>query len=185
MPPPRAEPVAEAYVAPRARSTGAIVFWRLTAAILVSLGIILFIAPFALDMRDDEEVTLCAATGSICLSFVILALAKSTRFKRIGTWRETVRPWLISVCLAAAMTSCWCMFGLRMGDEVVFIALSVTVMAVVCALFVLSATGRRDGPLPQKQATPVRASTRRWAWLAMGLLVGLLLALTIMMLLVA
>ena len=74
-------------------------FWGLVAFCLFGGAVVAFVAnvvPGSLD-HDDRAISLIAGIASF--SLMVFALRKTTLRKRVTAWRETVRPFLLSVAL--------------------------------------------------------------------------------------
>jgi hypothetical protein len=74
-------------------------FWGLVAFGLMGGAIVTFLVPLIATDMDHHDVTLAVILCTGFASFMIFALCRTGPVKRIGFWRETVRPFLISVSL--------------------------------------------------------------------------------------
>ncbi|HUU82714.1 MAG TPA: serine/threonine-protein kinase [Phycisphaerae bacterium] len=102
----------------RLRSSFARGFWSVVAFVLAGGTIVLFLLPFIMEFktaakwehtafgwetakyRPDYEAYLGVVTGCVaCFSFLIFALRKTTEQRRLGFWRETLRPFLTAVAM--------------------------------------------------------------------------------------
>jgi hypothetical protein len=149
------------------RSTFARVFWSLIAFVLAGGTIVLFVLPLVIEFqttdhtyyagigwvggerRTDYETYMGVITGCVaCLSFLIFALRKTTDRKRVGFWRETVRPFLTAVSMTGMGAS---ITALALGDHILVFdenwAGTIVGLVFSSLLFVvlLFARGRRGG----------------------------------------
>jgi hypothetical protein len=74
-------------------------FWSVAAFMLMGGAIVLFVLPLVAANPCHESVTGSIIGCVACASMMIFALRKTTSFKRDGFWRETLRPFLLSVML--------------------------------------------------------------------------------------
>ncbi|MFQ5413882.1 MAG: serine/threonine-protein kinase, partial [Phycisphaerae bacterium] len=93
---------------PRVRWGATRAFWGVVAFILMGGGLVtLLIACLAGRGFDYDKRTGVVLACIACGSVMTFALRKTTAMKRIGFWRETLRPMLITVtlfCIGAAIT---------------------------------------------------------------------------------
>lgn len=74
-------------------------FWGLVAFGLMGGTIVTFLTSLIATDMDHHDITLVVVLCTGFASFMIFALCKTGPVKRIGFWRETVRPFLISASL--------------------------------------------------------------------------------------
>jgi hypothetical protein len=74
-------------------------FWGLVAFGLMGGAIVTFLIPLIANDMDHHDVTLAVILCTGFASFMVYALSKLGPVKRVGFWRETIRPFLISVSL--------------------------------------------------------------------------------------
>ncbi|MFH1109623.1 MAG: serine/threonine-protein kinase [Planctomycetota bacterium] len=74
-------------------------FWGLVAFGLMGGAIVTFLIPLIANDMDHHDVTLAVILCTGFASFMIFALCKTGPVKRVGFWRETLRPFLISASL--------------------------------------------------------------------------------------
>jgi len=111
----------------------------------------------------DYSAYMGVITGCVaCFSFLIFALGKTTRRRRPGYWRETLRPFLIAVAmtgLGAAITAL-ATPNLLWHDEERIGTVVGLVFSALLFLVLLVARGRRPRPtffMPAAAAMPVAA----------------------------
>lgn len=92
---PDAAPVAQAA----ARWAIARAFWGLLAFGLMGGAIVTFLYPLIAEPDNPHDVTLAIVLCTLFFSFMVFALRKTGPVKRPGFWRETFRPFLISLSL--------------------------------------------------------------------------------------
>jgi hypothetical protein len=85
--------------AARARWALTRAFWGLVAFGLMGGAIVTFLVPLIATDMDHHDVTLAVIMCTGFASFMVYALSKLGPVKRVGFWRETLRPFLISVSL--------------------------------------------------------------------------------------
>ena len=97
----------------------------------------------------DYEAYMGLITGCVaCFSFAIFALRKTTRRKRIGFWRETLRPFLTAVAMTgmgAAITALATPQFLQCDDDRAG-AIAGLVLSSLLFVVLLFARGRRVRP---------------------------------------
>ena len=76
-------------------------FWGLVAFALTGGAIVTFLTSLLARDMAYHDLTAVIVTCTGCASFMIFALRKTTPFKRDGFWRETFRPFLISLSMFA------------------------------------------------------------------------------------
>ncbi len=81
------------------RWTATRIFWSFIAFVLMGGAIIGFVSAIVDSSMTDPFQEIIATCG--CAAFVIFALSKTTMRKRPGFWRDTLRPFLISLMLFA------------------------------------------------------------------------------------
>jgi len=74
-------------------------FWGLVAFGLMGGAIVTFLVPLIATDMDHHDVTLAVILCTGFAAFMIFALCKIGPVKRVGFWRETLRPFLISASL--------------------------------------------------------------------------------------
>jgi hypothetical protein len=100
-PPTLPAPVAAhlAPAAPRVRWAIGRAFWGLVAFALMGGAIVTFLYPLIAVPSNPHDITLAIILCCLFASMTIFAVRKTGPVKRIGFWRETLRPFLISVSL--------------------------------------------------------------------------------------
>ena len=129
-------------------------FWGLVAFVLTGGAIVTFLYPLVATNAAHHDITasIVACTGFV--SLMIFALCKTTPIKRDGFWRETLRPFLISVTLVGiggtitGIASEWDHsnefgFGRCVSDEGRVALISGLVMCSLMFLVLTLFTGRR------------------------------------------
>ncbi|MHC5109768.1 MAG: serine/threonine-protein kinase [Planctomycetota bacterium] len=90
----------------KARSGFARGFWSLVSFLLAGGAIALFVTSIVMgDGFPKDERVGCIVGLCACMALQILALSKISMMKRIGFWRESLRPFLLSV-FAFGIGSC-------------------------------------------------------------------------------
>ncbi len=84
---------------PRPRSMIDRMFWSVIAFALMSGMIVTFLVALISRGMPYSDVTGGIVACVACAAFALFALRKTTAVKRIGFWRETIRPFLISLML--------------------------------------------------------------------------------------
>ncbi len=84
---------------PLARSMFVRMFWSLIAFALMGGTIVTFVYPLVESNAAYHDVTLAVIMCTGCAAFMIFAIRKATPTKRPGFWRDTIRPFLISVSM--------------------------------------------------------------------------------------
>lgn len=75
-------------------------FWGIVAFALMGGAIVTFLIPLIATPSNPHDITLAIILCTTFTSFMIFAIRKTGPVKRIGFWRETLRPFLISASLA-------------------------------------------------------------------------------------
>ncbi len=85
--------------APRPRAMVARMFWSVVAFSLMGVAVVTFLIPLLSRGIDYHDLTavIIACVGSTAL--MLFALRKTTAFRRVGFWRDTARPFFISMTL--------------------------------------------------------------------------------------
>lgn len=98
---PQAELPAGPALSPRPRNMLVRMFFSLVAFVFMGGAIVTFIISIPAMSRNTpyHDVTAAIAACTGFAAFMIFALRKTTAMKRIGFWRDTVRPFLISCTL--------------------------------------------------------------------------------------
>ena len=84
---------------PRARWAVSRAFWGFVSFGLMGGAIVTFLVPLIATPSNPHEITLAIILCCGFASFMLFALRKTGPVKRPGFWRETLRPFLISVSL--------------------------------------------------------------------------------------
>jgi hypothetical protein len=74
-------------------------FWGLVAFVLMGGAIVTFLIPLISENMPYHDVTAAIIACTGFAAFMIFALRKTTPVKRIGFWRETIRPFLLSAAM--------------------------------------------------------------------------------------
>ncbi len=74
-------------------------FWGVVAFALMGGTIVTFLIPLISTPDNPHEITLAIILCTGFAAFTLFALRKTGPMKRVGFWRETLRPFLISLCL--------------------------------------------------------------------------------------
>jgi serine/threonine protein kinase len=74
-------------------------FWGLVAFVLMGGAIVTFLIPLISENMAYHDVTAAIIACTGFAAFMIFALRKTTPVKRVGFWRESVRPFLLSAAM--------------------------------------------------------------------------------------
>jgi len=83
----------------RPRAIVARMFWSVVAFVLMGGAIVTFLYPLIAAPENPHVITAVIIVCTGFAAFMVFALRKTTLLKRVGFWRETLRPFLISVSL--------------------------------------------------------------------------------------
>jgi len=160
------------------RSGAARICWGLLAAALLSAAVMSFVA-FGTIRLGSHEQAVAVGLALACLGFEVLPLSKMTRQRRHGLYAETLRPFFIAVCLAAAGGAIGPLSQLNLSDGETVIAVGFLVVPLVFALFLTLVRGA-EAAVPAPEGGQIRRASRSSWRVALGVVSAVCAALLLL-----
>ncbi|MBN1488758.1 MAG: serine/threonine protein kinase, partial [Phycisphaerae bacterium] len=136
--------------APDIRAKGDRIAWALVSGVLVAACVALF-ACCQNGSIHPEEAAMATGGALACLAGLAFTLSKVTPFRRRGSYRETLRPLLISLCLVSCALSVGWITQTQLREDEAMVAMGFLIVPAVFALFFLIVRGSRVVEEPSRR----------------------------------